>query len=263
MAYAPPKVETLELIHQNAALRVTLNRPDVLNALSLDLLGELRDALQEAAEADDVRAVLLTGAGRGFSAGADLASTPLDGHFEDLIETYYNPVVRAIATMPKPVIAGVNGVAAGAGMSLALACDTRLLSSSAAFAVGFTGIGLVMDASASYFLPRLVGRGRAFELTYSGRKVGAEEALSLGLGEQIVPAEDFAQTAWELTQRLAQGPTKAFAMVKEELNASAHQGLEAQLGLEAKLQEVASNTADVREGVSAFREKRAPNFKGE
>ena len=263
MAYAPPKVETLELTHQNAALRVTLNRPDVLNALSLDLLGELRDALQEAAEADDVRAVLLTGAGRGFSAGADLAATPLDGNFEALIETYYNPVVRAIATMPKPVIAGVNGVAAGAGMSLALACDTRLLSSSAAFAVGFTGIGLVMDASASYFLPRLVGRGRAFELAYSGRKVKAEEALSLGFGEQIVPAENFAETAWELTQRLAQGPTKAFALVKEQLNASAHNDLEAQLGLEAKLQEVASNTADVREGVSAFREKRAPNFKGE
>ncbi len=263
MAYAPPDVETLELTHQDAALRITLNRPDVLNALSLDLLGELRDALQEAAAADDVRAVLLTGAGRGFSAGADLASTPVDGNFEDLIETYYNPVVRAIATMPKPVIAGVNGVAAGAGMSLALACDTRLLSSAAAFAVGFTGIGLVMDASASYFLPRLVGRGRAFELTYTGRKVGAEEALNLGLAEQIVPAEDFAETAWALTRRLAQGPTKAFALVKEEINASAHHDLEAQLGLEAKLQEVASNTADVREGVAAFREKRAPNFKGE
>ena len=196
MAYAPPQVKTLELTHQNAVLRITLNRPDVLNALSLDLLGELRDALQEAAEADDIRAVLLTGAGRGFSAGADLASTPVEGNFEEMIQTYYNPVVRAIATMPKPVVAGVNGVAAGAGMSLALACDTRILSSSAAFAVGFTGIGLVMDASASYFLPRLVGRGRAFELAYSGRKVGAEEALRLGFGEQIIPAETFAESAW-------------------------------------------------------------------
>ena len=263
MAYAPPQVKTLELTHQNAVLRITLNRPDVLNALSLDLLGELRDALQEAAEADDIRAVLLTGAGRGFSAGADLASTPVEGNFEEMIQTYYNPVVRAIATMPKPVIAGVNGVAAGAGMSLALACDTRLLSSSAAFAVGFTGIGLVMDASASYFLPRLVGRGRAFELAYSGRKVGAEEALRLGFGEQIVPAETFAETAWEMTQRLAQGPTKAFAMVKEQLNASAHHDLEMQLGLEAQFQEVASNTADVREGVTAFKEKRKPKFRGE
>ena len=263
MAYAPPQVKTLELTHQDAALRITLNRPDVLNALSLDLLGELRDALQEAAEADDIRAVLLTGAGRGFCAGADLASTPVEGNFEEMIQTYYNPVVRAIATMPKPVVAGVNGVAAGAGMSLALACDTRLLSSSAAFAVGFTGIGLVMDASASYFLPRLVGRGRAFELAYSGRKVGAEEALRLGFGEQIIPAETFAESAWEMTQRLAQGPTKAFALVKEQLNASAQNDLEAQLGLEAQFQEVASNTADVREGVTAFKEKRKPNFRGE
>ena len=263
MAYAPPTFKTLELTHQDAALKITLNRPDVLNALSLDLLGELRDALQEAAEADEVRAVLLTGAGRGFSAGADLASTPVDSNFEEIIETYYNPVVRAIATMPKPVIAGVNGVAAGAGMSLALACDTRLLSSNAAFAVGFTGIALVMDASASYFLPRLVGRGRAFELAYSGRKVGAEEALKLGFGEQVILAEAFAETAWEMTKRLAHGPTLAFAMVKEQLNASAHNDLEAQLGLEAKLQEVASNTADVREGIAAFKEKRAPNFKGE
>lgn len=267
MAYAPPpadsQAKTLELTHRDGALRITLNRPNVLNALSLELLGELRDTLQDAAETADIRAVLLTGAGRGFSAGADLASTPVDGDFEEMIQTYYNPVVRALATMPKPVLAGVNGVAAGAGMSLALACDTRLLSSAAAFAVGFTGIGLVMDASASYFLPRLVGRARAFELAYSGRKVGAEEALQLGFGEEVIAAETFADTAWERTKQLAQGPTQAFARVKAQLNASEANDLEAQLRLEAQLQEQASNTADVREGIVAFREKRPPNFRGE
>ncbi len=253
----------IELSRDANALKITLNRPDVLNALSLELLGELRDALREAADDKNVRAVLLTGAGRGFCAGADLGSTSLGSSTKDIIETYYNPVAHALATMPKPVVAAVNGVAAGAGMSLALACDLRLLSANASFAVGFTRIGLVMDASASYFLPRLVGRARAFELAYSGRRVGAEEALALGLGETLLPADGFAEAAWAFIKELAAGPTRSFALVKEQLNASPHNDLEGQLALEATLQAQASGTADVLEGIGAFSEKRPPRFRGE
>ena len=253
----------IELSRDANALKITLNRPEVLNALSLELLGALRDALSEAADDSGVRAVLLTGAGRGFCAGADLATTGPDSDVKHVVETYYNPVARLLAAMPKPVVAAVNGVAAGAGMSLALACDLRLLSAEASFAVGFTRVGLVMDASASYFLPRLVGRGRAFELAYSGRRVGAEEALRLGLGETLLPADGFAEAAWAFVKELAAGPTRSFALVKELLNASPHNDLEAQVALEADLQAQVSRTADVREGVRAFAEKRPPRFRGE
>ena len=254
--------KTLRTDFADGALRVTFQRPEVLNALSLELLGELKTVLEDAAESKEVRAVLLTGAGRGFSAGADLASTSVDGDIGEIIERSYNPVVRAITTMPKPVVAGVNGVAAGAGMSLALCCDVRLLSENAAFAVGFTGIALVMDASASYFLPRLVGRSRALEMAYSNRKVGAEEALSLGLGETLVPAETFQEEAFAFVKRLAQGPTKSFGMVKQQVNASPHNSFEEQLKLEATLQSEAARSADMLEGVTAFKEKRKPVFKG-
>jgi 2-(1,2-epoxy-1,2-dihydrophenyl)acetyl-CoA isomerase len=252
---------TLTLDRDAGALRVTLNRPDVLNALSLELLGELRDALEDAAADRGVRAVLLTGAGRGFSAGADLASTSVDADIGHIIETYYNPVARLLATMPKPVVAGVNGVAAGAGMSLALACDLRLLSQHAAFVLGFTGIALVLDASGSYFLPRLVGRARALELAYSNRKVGAEEALGLGLGERVLPAETFEADAWAFARTLAQGPTKSYALIKRQF--FDQDAFERQLALEARLQTEAAQSADAREGVLAFTERRKPVFRGE
>lgn len=252
---------TLRVDREGAAMRITLARPAVLNALSAELLAELREAL-EAAAAPEVRAVLLTGEGRGFSAGADLASTPVDADIKALLERSYNPIVRALAELPKPVVAGVNGIAAGAGMSLALACDTRLLSSAARFAVGFTGIGLVMDASCSYYLPRLVGPGRAFELVYSGRRVDAEEAVRIGLGERVLPADGFAEACWGTVRELAEGPTAAFALAKQELRASAHNGLEAQLALEAEMQARAAASRDVREGLAAFREKRPPRFEG-
>lgn len=255
--------KTLRLDFEDSTLRITLERPEVLNALSLELLAELKTALEDAAENKEVRAVLLTGAGRGFSAGADLASTSVDGDIGAIIERSYNPVVRAITTMPKPVVAGVNGVAAGAGMSLALCCDLRLLSTNAAFAVGFTGIALVMDASASYFLPRLVGRSRALEMAYSNRKVGAEEALALGMGETLLPADTFEENAFAFVKRLAQGPTKSFGLVKQQINASPHNSFEDQLKLEAALQSEAAETHDMLEGVTAFKEKRKPVFKGE
>jgi 2-(1,2-epoxy-1,2-dihydrophenyl)acetyl-CoA isomerase len=255
--------KTLLVDSDAGAMRIRLNRPDVLNALTLELLTELKEALTYAAGWDDIRAVLLTGEGRGFCAGADLASNQLGDEVQTIVENYYNPVVQLLATMPKPVIAAVNGVAAGAGMSLALACDMRVVSSSASFSLGFTGIGLALDASASYFLPRLVGRGRALEIAYSGRKINAEEAITLGLAETLLPAETFAETAWLMTKQLAQGPTKTFALVKEQLNASETNTLEEQLRLEARLQAKAAKTADAAEGIRAFAEKRKPSFKGQ
>ena len=254
--------QTLNITLEDNAARITLNRPNVLNALSPELLSELQNTLKEVADDPTVRAVLLTGAGRGFSSGADLAETSVEGNIGEIIEDSYNPVARLIHTMPKPVVAGVNGIAAGAGMSLALCCDVRLLSSDAAFAVGFTGIALVMDASGSYFLPRLVGRSRALELAYTNRKVGAEEALALGLGETIIPAENFETEAFGLVKRLAAGPTQTFGFVKQQINASSHNDLEAQLKLEADLQSKAAASADAAEGVAAFKAKRKPEFKG-
>ena len=172
----------LKLDREGGALRIALDRPHVLNALSPAMLDELRQALEGPAAHDDVRAVLLTGEGRGFCAGADLAETSVDADISELLEGRYHPVVRALRALPKPVVAGVNGVAAGAGMSLALACDMRLLASGASFAVGFTGIGLVMDASCSYALPRLVGLGRAFELAVLRPPGGGRRGPGAGVG---------------------------------------------------------------------------------
>lgn len=253
---------TLTLAREDGALGIRLDRPEVLNALSLELLSELREALTQAAADPEVRAVLLSGAGRGFCAGADLASTGVDAAIGELIERYYNPVVRTIVTMPKPVVAAVNGVAAGAGLSLALACDLRLLSPKAAFVVGFSGIGLALDASSSYFLPRLLGRARALELAYTNRKVGAEEALALGLGERLLDEAGFEAESWAFARQLASGPTRSFGLIKWQLTVSESSDFETQLALEAELQTEAAKSEDAREGVAAFKAKRPPRFRG-
>lgn len=253
--------QNLSLEERAGALRITLNRPRTLNALTLDLLTELADALKGPAAERRVRAVLVTGAGRGFSAGADLGGTEIGKDIGALLERYYHPVVRAIATLDKPVIAGVNGVAAGAGMSLALACDARYLAPEASFTVGFTGIGLVLDAGGSYYLPRLVGQGRAMELTFSNRRVDADEAVTIGLGERVL-AGDFPEAVFREAVKLAAGPTYAYWLAKRELRASLDNDLETQLKLESDMQSRAARSSDVQEGIAAFKEKRAPRFEG-
>ncbi len=255
--------ETILVTQADSVCVLTLNRPEVMNALSVKLLEELRDALKKAQEDRAVRCVVLAGQGRAFCAGADLTGKGLEQGVQHMLDTYYHPVIEHIVTMPKPVIAAVNGVAAGAGMSLALACDLRLASTEAVFTTAFTRIGLTIDAGGSYFLPQLVGRGRAFELAYSSRKIGAEEALQLGLAEVMMEAEGFEVSALAYASELASGATQAFAAVKRQLNAALVNDLSRQLALESELQQQASQTTDFAEGVRAFAEKRAPVFRGE
>src|SRR5690554_8098846 len=230
--------QTIALHEEGGALRITLNRPEVLNALTFELLAELADALWGPAAESDVRAVLLTGAGRGFCAGADLASTPLSGDIGQILERSYHPVVRAIVDLDKPVIAGVNGVAAGAGLSLAVACDLRVASEAAVFALGFTAIGLVMDAGCSYHLPRLIGVGRTMDLALGNRRLDAAEAKAIGLVERVLPAEGFADAAWDLVKQLAAGPTLRYALVKRQLGVTLRNDLDDQTALEADRQSV-------------------------
>lgn len=262
--------ETVTLTNHHNVSTIALNRPDKLNALTPQLLGDIRDALSTVAEDSSVRVVILTGAGRAFCAGADLqAGLPSTGTPEEIgaavdmmLSDYYHPIVEHIVSMPKPVIAAVNGVAAGAGMSLALACDMRVIADSTVFSTAFTGIGLTMDAGGSYFLPRLVGMGRAFELGYSARKVQAEEAVRIGLAELIFPSDSFAESVAGLAAQLAHGATFAYGKLKQSLNASFDNDLSAHLALEASLQGQAAQSADFAEGVAAFVAKRPPVFQG-
>ncbi len=252
----------LSVTHADGALRVAIDRQQVLNALTPHTLAELATVLATEAASDEVRAVLITGEGRGFCAGADLAETPVGDDIGAFLERSYHPVVRAITDLEKPVIAGVNGVAAGAGLSLAVACDLRVASSAAVFALGFTGIGLVMDAGSSYHLPRLIGVGRTMDLALGNRRLNAAEALDMGLVERVLDADGFQDAVWELVRSVASGPTLSYALVKRQLQETLGNELEQQLALEAGAQSKAASSRDAREGVAAFREKRAPRFEG-
>ena len=245
-----------------AVLTITLNRPDVFNAFNRALHAELRSALEEAAD-PAVRAVVITGAGRGFSAGQDLREfSELQESLEDALEATYHPNIRLIRGLAKPVIAAVNGPAAGAGLSLASACDVRVASSAATFVPGFVGIGLVPDSGGSWFLHRLLGYARAFEWMSSNRRVGADEALAWGLVSEVIPADDFEPRVAEIAATWAAMPTAAVGMTKRLFEHSYTASLEDQLALEAELQQAAVATADFAEGVGAFLEKRPPSFTG-
>jgi 2-(1,2-epoxy-1,2-dihydrophenyl)acetyl-CoA isomerase len=255
-------VPEVEVGRDGAVMTVTLNRPDVLNALNAAVHAGLAEALDEARSAD-VRAVVLTGAGRGFCVGQDLSEFRAGGgDVASRLRTQYHPNVRALRALDKPVIAAVNGAAAGAGLSLACACDLRLAADSATFVPAFINVGLIPDSGGSFFVTRLVGYARAFEWLCSGRRLTAAEAHAWGVVSEVVEGNRLAQRAAAVAAELAALPTAAIGMTKRLLDRATTATLEDQLELEAELQEAATWTNDFREGVAAFLEKRQARFSG-
>jgi 2-(1,2-epoxy-1,2-dihydrophenyl)acetyl-CoA isomerase len=244
---------------------VTLNRPDALNSLTVPMKKALLAAFRGLERDETVRAVVLTGAGRAFCAGQDLHERLEPGAAPLGVEVRerYNPIIRAMRGLPKPIVGAINGVAAGAGASLAMACDIRLASDTATISLAFGRVGLVPDSGATWFLPRLVGATRAAELALLNDPVSAADAVRLGLVGRAVPAADLATEANAIAARLAAGAPKAIALTKRALNASWDRDLDAALEYEARLQDMAGRTRDHAEGLAAFMEKRPPRFTGE
>ncbi len=245
---------------------LTLNRPDVYNSFNREMALRFQVLLAACSEDPEVRAIVITGSGKAFSAGQDLKEVTvpsLNPGFKKILDEHYNPIITAIRTIEKPVIAAVNGVAAGAGANIALACDIVLASEKASFIQAFSKIGLIPDSAGTFFLPRLIGFQKASALAMLGDRVDAKEAERLGMIYKYYPEEEFVNAVIEVALGLAEMPTKALGMTKRLLNATYQNNLEAQLQMESKLQIEAANSADYAEGVAAFIEKRKPNFKGE
>ena len=254
-------------IHEGVAT-ITLNRPQSLNSFTTAMHAELREALQIVVEDRTIRALLITGAGRGFCAGQDLNDRAVapDGEMPDLgdsIAKNYNPLIRAITALKKPVVCAVNGVAAGAGANFALACDIVLAGRNAVFIQGFSKIGLVPDSGGSWTLPRLVGRARAMGLTMLSGKISAERAEAWGMIWKVVDDDKLMIEARKLATHLATQPTFGLGLTKQAINAAGSNDFDSQLDLEQRLQSTAGRSSDYREGVAAFLAKRAPQFKGE
>lgn len=263
MSYQHIALETVD-----GVLTITLNRPDVLNSFNTEMAKELQGALKFAADDPGVRAVLLTGAGRGFCAGQDLAEAlPTDGgempDISDIVRNNYNPIIRAIRHLEKPVICAVNGVAAGAGANLAFACDLTIAAEEANFIESFSKLGLIPDTSGTFFVPRLVGPQRATGMFFLGEKIPANRAKEWGLIWDVVPNAVLHDTAFALAKLLASQATRGFGLTKRAMNLSFGNDLDRQLEVEADAMQEAGRTADYREGVAAFLEKRKPVYRGQ
>jgi 2-(1,2-epoxy-1,2-dihydrophenyl)acetyl-CoA isomerase len=257
--------ETLLYSITNGVCTITLNRPESFNACNEELTTELQHALQSATSDDEVRAVVLTGAGKAFCSGQDLKSAPTgDGKrsLRDSLERRYNPIVRLMRDMPKPIIAGINGVAAGAGLSLALGADIRIMSTSARLVEAFIGIALVPDSGATYFYPRMLGYSKAFEFATLNKPISADEAHQLGLVNMIVAPGAFQQALTNIAETYAKGPTQTYGFVKLMLQKGMTSSLEEMLVMETDYQQRAGESHDYNEGVKAFIEKRTPEFIG-
>lgn len=250
---------------KNKVAHITLNRPEKFNSFNREMALLLQQELKKCAEKKEIRAILVTGNGKAFCAGQDLqevTAPKLNPGFKAILEEHYNPIIKLIRTTPKPIVAAVNGVAAGAGANIALACDIVIASKNASFIQAFTKIGLIPDSAGTFFLPRLIGFQKASALALLGDKVSAEEAEKLGMIYKYFSAENFEAEAIQLVEKLANMPTKALALTKDALNQSLTNTLEEQLTLESKYQIEAASSADYKEGVNAFMEKRKPEFKG-
>ena len=251
-------------IRDHVAL-ITLNRPDKLNAFNREMALLLQEKLEECKKNKQIRAVLITGAGKAFSAGQDLAEVvdPEGPGMKKILSEHYNPIVTRIRKLDKPVVAAVNGVAAGAGANIALSCDIVIAAQSASFIQAFSKIGLIPDSGGTHTLPRLIGWQKASAIMMLGEKIPAQEAERLGMLYKVFADEKFAEEAYQIADQLAKLPTKALAYTKQALNLSIHSTFEEQLHDEDILQQRAAQTSDYKEGVQSFIEKRTPNFKGE
>lgn len=254
--------ETINYKVENNVAWLTLNRPDKLNAFTEQMNNEIMKALRTAEKNAEVRCIVITGAGRAFCSGEDLAGVDKNTDHAEFLRTRYNPMIQKISSIEKPVIAGVNGVAAGAGMSLALVCDFRIASVKASFLEAFIHIGLIPDSGSFYYLPRLVGHAKAMELAVLGEKISAEEAFRIGLVTKVAEVDDFHHEVKAFAERLATMPTKAIGLIKRYLQESWESNLPDMLEKEAYGQRTAGLTDDHQEGLAAFMEKRRPTFIG-
>ena len=259
--------QTLLFDLSDGVATLTLNRPDKLNSFNAEMHEEMRDAMKTVERNDDIRCLLLTGAGRAFCAGQDLGDRDVSPDAEppdlgDSLERNYNPLIRRITSLEKPVVCAVNGVAAGAGANLALACDIVLAAQSATFIQSFSRIGLVPDSGGSWLLPRLVGRARALAITMLAEKVSAQQAADWGMIWKALGDEELMPQAIKLSQQLARQPTRGLGYLKRCMQLSSENDLDRQLDVERDLQRLAGRTDDYREGVAAFLQKREPRFSG-
>lgn len=252
------------LLNEDGCATITLNRPEVFNAFNDEQSYELQDALKVVSKDSSVRVVVLTGAGKSFCSGQDLKSIKdsKNRNLADSLHKRYNPIIRLMRNLEKPIICKLNGVAAGAGCSLALASDLIIASENALLIEVFVNVGLVLDSGSSYFLPRLIGSARAFEYSTMGTKIKAIDAFNLGIVNKVVAHEELDNAVKQYVSYYKQAPTKAIALMKKMLNKSFHSDLDTMLDYEAYCQEIAGNSADYKEGVTAFNEKRKPNFNG-